>query len=1182
MQTLRKILAISVIFVTVMSLSVAVAPQAKAAASAGDLVKISGSSAIYYLGADSKLYVFPNEATYFSWYSDFSQVVTIPADELSSYGLPKANVTMRPGTKLVKRPLANAPEVYAVEPGGQLRHITDEATASSLYGSSWAKRVVDIQDSIFTSYQLSSKGPVTATAYPAGSLVKTATSPSVYYIDATNAARKIATETAFSANRFSFDNVLTTTMAVTATGTDITGAESALIDTASGAGGVIPQGGSGLTVALSGTTAPSATIVAGSNLAELASFNFTASQDGAVKVNTVKVKKVGIASDSTLTDVYLFDGAYRLTDAGSLSSGVVTFSNGTGIFTVPAGQTKTITVKANVAGSVSGQTVGASIADAAGVSTNGATVSGSFPVSGNQMSIATVSSPSLSTVTLTGTGPTGTSVQAGTMSATVFTTTATVTTKAATLKSVRFVEVGSAPTDALQNIKLFVAGVQAGSAATIDANGNIAFDLSAAPVTLNTGANTIEVRADIVKGSSRTFALNIQDDADVTIIDGNYGVALPIGGTPPTGGCPTSNQANTISAGSISVSTDPSFTASQVVKNTAGVTLAKYTMKAYGEDMKVQTLNVIPTITYTAGNGIQPTEGLSNVSLFVNGSQVGSSKNYIATVASTSPVALTPYGSTNLFTIPAGTTVTLEIKADLTQLNPSYFASVKAQLQAAAGAYIGVSSVSPSPSVQQTYAAGPQLSVINGALAISKNTAFGTPQNVLANTSNRKIGSYVLQAGTAEPVRISNIRIDLSGTAVLTDLSNLYTSVNTTPVQAQSQNNFPVNITLPAGGTQTVDVFADLGNITTGSTTITTIVVTATGVSTGNSVGNAANPLTGQTMLVQAGTLTGPSLVSNAPVSALVTPSGATPTLAATYKFVATNGAATISEIIFNVTDLATTSPSQAIGDVTVGGNKATVVADLSGNMVADVAGLNIVVPAGTTGLQIPVTVTYNPVLSAGQGGITTRSVVRLNMISYKATVGSATTVTPVDVQSNPMVLVASVPTVSKAADTPLGIGSGYAAGAGSEVLRFTVTAGTGDVNLKGIGFRPTYAGSLTNTSTQLVKIYDLNNLNTSLGSIGGDKGVGNSGQQSTYVFDTDYLIPAGQTKEFVVTADTTNLNTQGNSFRMDLTATTDTTATANGNAGDWRWNDGTVASGTYGNGYLVKNLPVTGNTFVR
>jgi hypothetical protein len=198
MTKIRKAFTMSLMLVTVLAMTVVVAPEASAAASAGDLIKMDGLSSVYYLGADGKRYVFPNEATYFSWYRGFSSVMTIPQSELESYPLGK-NITMRPGTKLVK--ITTNPKVYAVESDGVLRAIPDEATALALYGDMWNKRIVDVPDAFFTNYTIASED-VMSDAYPEGTLVKFGEGADVYYIDADGKARKIADEAAFLANPF--------------------------------------------------------------------------------------------------------------------------------------------------------------------------------------------------------------------------------------------------------------------------------------------------------------------------------------------------------------------------------------------------------------------------------------------------------------------------------------------------------------------------------------------------------------------------------------------------------------------------------------------------------------------------------------------------------------------------------------------------------------------------------------------------------------------------------------------------------------------------------------------------------------------------------------------------------------------------------------------------------------------
>ena len=132
MAKLRKIFTISVMAITVLSMSVVVAPDVNAAATAGDLIKTDAYSTVYYLGDDGKRYGFPNEATFFSWFDDFSGVMTVSQTELESYRV-AGMITMRPGTKLVK--IQSDPRVYAVEPGGSLNWIDSEATALALYGS---------------------------------------------------------------------------------------------------------------------------------------------------------------------------------------------------------------------------------------------------------------------------------------------------------------------------------------------------------------------------------------------------------------------------------------------------------------------------------------------------------------------------------------------------------------------------------------------------------------------------------------------------------------------------------------------------------------------------------------------------------------------------------------------------------------------------------------------------------------------------------------------------------------------------------------------------------------------------------------------------------------------------------------------------------------------------------------
>ena len=94
-----------------------------------ELIKGPAASAVYYLDDENIRHVFSTRTVFDSWYGgDFSEVATVSKEFLASLPLGK-NITVRPGTSLVK--IQTSPKVYAIEPGGVLRQITDEAIAEN-------------------------------------------------------------------------------------------------------------------------------------------------------------------------------------------------------------------------------------------------------------------------------------------------------------------------------------------------------------------------------------------------------------------------------------------------------------------------------------------------------------------------------------------------------------------------------------------------------------------------------------------------------------------------------------------------------------------------------------------------------------------------------------------------------------------------------------------------------------------------------------------------------------------------------------------------------------------------------------------------------------------------------------------------------------------------------------------
>ena len=135
------------------------------------LIKGSGNAVYWHTG--DRRYVFPNEETFYSWFSplDFARVVRLPDAEIAAIRI-GGNVTYRPGSRLVK--ITTDPRVYAIDNHGTLRAIEDEPTAAALYGRNWAQFIDDVPDAFFASYNI---GPVIRRAsdfHPTNSLTPSA------------------------------------------------------------------------------------------------------------------------------------------------------------------------------------------------------------------------------------------------------------------------------------------------------------------------------------------------------------------------------------------------------------------------------------------------------------------------------------------------------------------------------------------------------------------------------------------------------------------------------------------------------------------------------------------------------------------------------------------------------------------------------------------------------------------------------------------------------------------------------------------------------------------------------------------------------------------------------------------------------------------------------------------------
>lgn len=123
--------------------------RASTTVASGDLIRGTSFSAVYYMGADGFRYVFPNDKTYFTWYTDFDSVKFLSDADLAKIQM-GGNVTYKTNVRMIK--INSDPKVYFVGHNGDLYNVPDETTAATLFGSTWNKQIDDVPDGFFSNY----------------------------------------------------------------------------------------------------------------------------------------------------------------------------------------------------------------------------------------------------------------------------------------------------------------------------------------------------------------------------------------------------------------------------------------------------------------------------------------------------------------------------------------------------------------------------------------------------------------------------------------------------------------------------------------------------------------------------------------------------------------------------------------------------------------------------------------------------------------------------------------------------------------------------------------------------------------------------------------------------------------------------------------------------------------------
>src|SRR3989344_5690720 len=732
-----------------------------------------------------------------------------------------------------------------------------------------------------------------------------------------------------------------------------------------------------LSVGLDSSNPVAGTLVETQALADLAHFNVS----GSGVVTNVEFKRLGVSSDTTLSAVYLFVNGARVSDAGNVSSGMVTFTNGGGLFSAPA----VVSVKANVAASTAGQTAGVQM-----TKVNTSVVS----ASGNVHTIAAVPG-TFAAVALS--APTGPGDFDPGVDIVVWKSSFTVSSEDVYFKRLTLREIGSVNNTDVVNLRLFVDGSQVATSAGLTTDGYATFLMNQRMLQ---GTRVVKVIADVISGSTRTMQFQLKGAYDVDVMDEALGVNVI-----PSGSITATPAASTVGAPSITVIKATDSPSANVVNDAKNVKLAKYTMTGYGEAVKIETLAFKSTFVNTTGGGT--IDGLDNGRVMINGQQYGS----------TTDILLANTDFTVNYTLQPGTPVTVEVYADIQDSTGDQIDNtdtVKVTWEAGDNGH-GQGVVSAATvDVPGTNTVGAiadvdanTITIATGSMTVGKYTGYAN-QSIVPPISGVKFGHFTLTAASSEDVAINTV--DITGATVVdagddwdeADITSMYLkfwndagslvypSAIKSTVSTSASNSYSVNFTVPKNKVYQVEVWGNVSSTDAAALDSFALEFDIAGTTTDSSTTVNVTRVTGQTVAAQTGVLT----VANGslPVARFIN-GGATSN---TYQFTLTPtyDNFTVEEIYVDIPASPTASQSGAISNVFLkDGSMTLATGTLTSTGSVSFTGLNLLLPqsGGTKTLSVDVQFSNVGVSLNDTGGSVT---VRLDGLKYSSGSGTTTTTT--------------------------------------------------------------------------------------------------------------------------------------------------------------------------------------------
>jgi hypothetical protein len=1023
MSTLaKKIFA----FASALAMVVTLAPVASAAVHAAG-TNVNDNNTIRFVDNMGQTRAYTSAGAFLSYgFNSWSSVVPASAEDLA---LPRGSfVAPMPGSLINDKGT-----VYLmVDAGNGVVTRSGFTTPANFLGLGYSWSNVMAGDTSF----LTANAPINSTtmAHSAGTLVN---QDGTVYLMTPSGKMGIPSLEVFNSWGFSFSKV------VAANSYDRAIAMSSGIMPARVAGQLYPSQGTvvvnppvgSVSVGLASSNPAASTLVAGQATADLAHFNFM----GNGTVTSITLNRTGVSADTTLSNVYLFDGATRLTDAASVSSGMITFTG----LNIAVNGSKVISVRSDIAASTSGQTVGVALASAM----TGSTAVTGTPVSGNVHTIATAT---LATVAV-GT-PTSTTSTDPVSDVNVWQSDFSVGTRDVVFSRMALRQIESISSNDIRNFRLLVDGVQVASQQNLDANGYVTF--SGFSKTLTTGTRQVKVLADVIGGSSRNIKMSLRNKADLDLRDSQYNVNITATGTFPA----QPSSATAVNSGSITVTKAANSASGTVTKDASNVTLGTWVFTAYGEPVKVENLNFAIN---TSGTDTEYT--LRNGKVMVNGSQVGSTTALVAAGAATSAASFT----TN-FTVNPGSPVTVSLVADIydeEDAGAEFVANDTIQAVMLTGSSNGTKQVSlGTVNVPSADVAGNTLTVSVGSLAMSKTTTY-TNQTTVDPVNAYKIASYQIAGNSTEDVNVHTISADIAVTdnagadvATIADVTDVYFKINGTtttsvkPTVSATGNTWSVSFTVPKNGTATLDMYANLGSDFTATDTVVA-TVTVTGTTTASSTSVNTGAIAGQTITVGSGSVS-LAFENSTGIQAKLIPDNQNDVTTSAYRISTLNDGQTLQDLTVTVTTATTVNAVEVYAD-------GTLVASKPGATSVSFNDLGIVVGANSSRL-IEIKLDLGAVTNTTGLAAVTTSITAAT--AAPASTGVEASVTPSGT-GNTMYVFAATPVITAQALPTTSLANGT-----QTIAKFSVTSNGGPIAWKAMDLAVSKTTTITGSAVQLFR----------------------------------------------------------------------------------------------------------------